>query len=198
MSGDYFIYITDDDYWPDNNFLKKCVDIFKKYSTVSSVIGSQLSEFYDEAKTLKFRNILDIQNIIDNNQLNRFNMYFHKDLFETGFLTGKQYLNKFSENSTSINISVTGTVRRKKFCDEINYLVSKNPSKWQGGYELISRQLFHMTYTLLMNLALLLELLKKMQVLDLRDLIIIWIVFYQLIMLFFKLKKIIFILKKNL
>lgn len=45
-------------------------------------------------------------------------MYFHKDLFETGFLTGKQYLNKFSENSTSINISVTGTVRRKNFVME--------------------------------------------------------------------------------
>lgn len=135
MSGDYFIYITDDDYWPDDNFLKRCVDIFKKYPTISSVIGSQLSEFYEEESSLSYRNILDIQEIIDNNQLNKFNMYFHKDLFETGFLTGKQYLNKFSENSTSINISVTGTVRRKKFCDGINYLVSKNPSKWQGGYE---------------------------------------------------------------
>jgi glycosyltransferase involved in cell wall biosynthesis len=135
MSGDYFIYITDDDYWPDNNFLRRCVDIFKKYPTVSSVIGSQLSEFYEEESSLKYRNILDIQKIIDNNQLNKFNMYFHKDLFETGFLAGKQYLKKFSENSTSINISVTGTVRRKNSCTGIDYLSSKNPSKWQGGYE---------------------------------------------------------------
>jgi glycosyltransferase involved in cell wall biosynthesis len=135
MSGDYFIYITDDDYWPDNNFLAKCVDIFNKYPTVSSVIGNQLSEFYEEESYLKYRNIQDIQNIITKKQLDKLNMYFHKDLFETGFLTGVKYLEKFSENPTSINISVTGTVRRKIFCDRINYLISKNPSKWQGGYE---------------------------------------------------------------
>ena len=85
MSGDYFIYITDDDYWPDNNFLAKCVDIFNKYPTVSSVIGNQLSEFYEEESYLKYRNIQDIQNIITKKQLDKLNMYFHKDYLKQVF-----------------------------------------------------------------------------------------------------------------
>ena len=47
---------------------------------------------------LKYRNILEIEKIINNDQLNKFSMYFHKNLFDTGFLTGKQYLEKFSKN----------------------------------------------------------------------------------------------------
>lgn len=134
MSGDYFIYITDDDYWPDINFIEKAVNLMKKNKNLSSVIGSQLSEFYDDENQLKTMSLDYIYNLLSK-EYSTDEFYYFKNLFKSGYYSGYDYLKKFSENATSYNISITASLRRKSHCMESKYLIAKEPSKWQGGYE---------------------------------------------------------------
>lgn len=134
MVGDYFIYITDDDYWPDIKFIERAVDLMKQNSNLSSVIGSQLSEFYDDESQLKTMTVNEIDNLLSKDY--SFDSYYYfKDLFLSGYYSGYDYLKKFSKNATSYNISITASLRRKSHCIESKYLIAKEPSKWQGGYE---------------------------------------------------------------
>lgn len=135
MTGDFFIYITDDDYWPDTNFLNRCVQIFIKYPTLASVIGGQISEFYDNERELRTYNHEKIKLISENPDEKTSNFYFHKNLFNTGFMSGHEYLDVFSKNATSHNLSVTGTMRKKKIHSNIGYMEYEKSSKWQGGYQ---------------------------------------------------------------
>lgn len=141
MTGDYFIYITDDDYWPNKNFIKKSVEILDNNENVSSVVGSQLSEFFEDEKDLKYLSLENVNQIISNNNHSE-KYYYFKDLFKTGYYSGFDFLDKFSKNATSYNISITATLKRKTHCLDSKYLIAKKPSKWQGGYE------FHIVPTL--------------------------------------------------
>ena len=134
MTGEYFIYITDDDYWPDKDFLKKAVNIFENNQNVSSVVGSQLSEFFEKEEDLECLSFEEVKTISKNPYLDE-KFYYFKDLFQTGYLNGNDFLCKFSKNATSYNISITASLRRKSHCINCNYLIANNPSKWQGGYE---------------------------------------------------------------
>ena len=134
MTGEYFIYITDDDYWPDEKFIENAVKIFENNKNISSVIGSQLSEFYDHESQLKTMTLKEIKSLISKDySLDKY--YYFKDLFKSGYYSGHEYLKKFSDNATSYNISITASLRRKSHCLDSKYLVAKEPSKWQGGYE---------------------------------------------------------------
>jgi glycosyltransferase involved in cell wall biosynthesis len=136
MQGDYFIYITDDDYWPDECFLEKCIKIFTQYSTLSHIVGSQLSENYENIDELKYYDKNQIARIIQKEEnFKQEKWYFFNNLLETGFYKKFDYLEKFSTNATAMNISITGTIFNKEKCLKANFLSSNNPSKWQGGYE---------------------------------------------------------------
>lgn len=136
MNGEYFIYITDDDYWPDIFFIEKCIKIFEKHKNLSSVIGGQISEFFEDPNSLETFN-KDSINLICQNKLKTINtFYFHKDLYPTGYMKGVKFLEIFSENATSHNISVTGSLRSKKKHLHIGYLDHPTYSRWQGGYQM--------------------------------------------------------------
>lgn len=136
MKGEYFIYITDDDYWPDPNFLERAVKYFEQYPNISSVQGSQMSEFFEDESSLITMSKLEVESIIkNNNKKHKNDFYYFNDLFKTGYINGMEYLDKFSENATSYNISITASVRRRSHCIENKYLKALTPSKWQGGYE---------------------------------------------------------------
>lgn len=138
--GEYFIYAPDDDYWPDTNFLENCINFFVKYPTIQMTMGSQITEFYENEKTLKIFNKIEINEIIKNKDEKFF--FFGKLLPETGFYNKKTFIKEFSHKPTTFNISVSATIFKMKGLKEIKYLQHKTPSKWQAGYELILPNLF--------------------------------------------------------
>lgn len=133
MTGDLFCYISDDDLLVFNDHIEKAVNLFKKYNDLSIVIGSQLSQFYDDEKKLTLLSTEEILTKVDNTDKN----FYYFNLLPDGHYKSCDYLKYFSEQSTHFNICVSGMVFRKSKLNTIDFLNIKIPSKWQTGYEFI-------------------------------------------------------------
>lgn len=139
-SGDYFIYAPDDDYWPDNNFLREVMNYFDEFPSLQIVIGNQVTEYYDNANNLRIYDIKKINNFLDNNDQRFF--FFGNLLPKSGFYKKDEYLELFSKSPTTFNISGSAIVFKLKTLKKINYLKHETPSKWQAGYELVLPNFF--------------------------------------------------------
>ena len=138
--GRYFIYAPDDDYWPDKNFLKYSRELFNQYPSLQSVMGSQVTEFYENYDELKILSEEQINDLIKKKNKNYYS--FKEFLPQTGFYEKKNFLRKFSLNPATYNISDSASLYKRENLIKINYLKHIFPSKWQAGYELKIPNLF--------------------------------------------------------
>ena len=130
--GSLIINISDDDYWPFNGFLNECVDKFKKFKNLSKVIGNQVDYNYQDGKFKKY----NYEEILEKINLKE-ELVYHDNMLKEGFYKSFEYLNEFSKRPLDLNISTSGTMFDKKKFVDVNALLSKNLSKYQGGYELL-------------------------------------------------------------
>lgn len=129
--GKFFINLGDDDYWPNPLFIENCVNKFNQYPTLGKVIGSQVNYYYEEEYILFSYN--QIQDFLKNkNKL----FYHHNNILPDGFLTGYEYLSRFSKNPLGINISTVGTMFSSDLFYKAKSLQSKSMSMVQAGFEL--------------------------------------------------------------
>jgi glycosyltransferase involved in cell wall biosynthesis len=131
MSGELFCYLPDDDLWLFEDHLEKAVELFRQDSDLSIVIGSQLSQFYDKDEDLKPLTKNEVLDKINNKD----NKFYYFNLLPEGHYSSSEYLNYFSQQATHFNICISGIVFKKEKLSKFDYLNSKTPSKWQGGYE---------------------------------------------------------------
>lgn len=130
--GDLIINISDDDYWPYEGFIKECVEKFQEYNNLSKVIGNQVDYNYTVGKFEKYNYKKILEKISEKNEL-----VYHDNMLKEGFYKSLEYLNEFSKRPLDLCISTSGTMFNKKIFQEANALLSKNLSKYQGGYELL-------------------------------------------------------------
>lgn len=132
MTKKYFVYLTDDDYWPDSSFLERAKNILQQNINLSHLIGSQMNEEYEDEKVLKILTIEEV-NILKQNINKKY--YFHHNLLPTGLYTAEYFLDEFSNNATKFNLSCGAHIFKKEGLEKFNYLSYKNLSRWQSGYE---------------------------------------------------------------
>ena len=150
-TGDYFIYLCDDDYWLSNDFLENAVHLFRYRETTVAVIYGQLSIFLSKTKVGEYEKGKSLFRITDETlkdflEENYTSKHFavsymqalnSQPLFQNWAMTSDQYLNEFSKDPALRNIIVGGTLYNSLLFKKSKSLLKESGSKWQAGYELL-------------------------------------------------------------
>lgn len=115
--GEYFIYLCDDDYWPNVDLLENQMQYFQKQAGLSMVIGGQRNIFHNEDGTTEEKTFTDT---------------FPKEI-----MTSQEYLEHFSKTPIECNIIIGATLYNRDIFLQSGALVSIEGTKWQAGYEML-------------------------------------------------------------
>ncbi len=110
-TGEYFIYLCDDDYWISDTLLERQIALFAAHPTASVVIGGQMSDFGTHTQ-------------------------FHADIYPKEFMTSAEFLAHFAAHPIECNIIIGATLYKREAFGSL----SNNGAKWQAGYEMLMRQ----------------------------------------------------------
>lgn len=132
-TGEYCIYLCDDDYWLPNNLLSRQIDIFLRYETLSAVIGGMAQvwptpiEVPPPSPSVYWwkERISGIENAT-----------FNRNIYPNGFITSNQFLFLFSSDIANRNILTGASLYKRSKFIEAGIFNDLNGSKWQAGYEL--------------------------------------------------------------
>lgn len=138
-TGDYIVWICDDDYWVSNELIKDQVEFLDENSDAVMIIGSQLSCFGDGANEIPVVSDENLSDIMDNyqstNSLPRYE-FFNK-VHEKSKMTSPEFLESFCRDPMRCNIICGAMLYRKSFFLESGAISSTEGSRWQAGYEMI-------------------------------------------------------------
>lgn len=139
MKGSYFVYLCDDDYWPNPRLLEQQVQAFQTYDNLAMVVGGQLSYFIDSDQVVTPLNI-DIVAIPQISYKDLHNVplpptLFLKELYNQSYMTSEAFLTAFSSDPVNRNIVAGATLYSKKHFIAAGAMSSEYGSKWQAGYE---------------------------------------------------------------
>jgi len=137
MRGQYFVYLCDDDYWPNSTLLSRQVQAFLDYENVAMVIGGQLSQLVtdESASALDTDTVcrFDYQDLYT--KAHPAPPFFLKGLYPQTFMRSAEFLTIFANDPIVRNIIAGATLYSRKHFIASGALSSEQGAKWQAGYE---------------------------------------------------------------
>lgn len=152
MTGKYWVYLCDDDYWLYPDLLSRQIEAFNTYDNVVMVIGGQLSHFLTtpdsylgpsttQALTLTLENI---GQFFDMETLTPKTPHLHfmrastpeKRLFPKVCMIAEEFLEDFAGDPTTKNIIGGAMLYSREHFIKSEALRTVHGSQWQAGYEL--------------------------------------------------------------
>ena len=130
-TGEYCVYLCDDDYWLPKDLLSRQVSLFMKYENLSAVIGG-MAQIWPTPVDLTpaphgatwFKEYVpSIKNAT-----------FNRNIFPQGFISSDDFLYLYSSDIANRNILTGATLYKKSKFIEAG-IFSGDGSKWQAGYE---------------------------------------------------------------
>jgi glycosyltransferase involved in cell wall biosynthesis len=130
-TGEYCVYLCDDDYWLPSDLLSRQVNLFMTHASLAAVIGGmgqiwptpvELSPAPCGATWYK-EYVPGVKNAT-----------FNRNIYPQGFLSSDEFLFLYSSDIANRNILTGATLyKRSKFIEA--GIFAEEGSKWQAGYE---------------------------------------------------------------
>jgi len=149
-TGDYFIYLCDDDYWLSDNFIEDAIKLFSYRETTVTVIYGQLSVFISKLDKYEYKQGMPLFRLTDktindylgegylskNKALSYMQDLYSQPIYLKWCMSSEEFLSDFSKNPALRNIVAGGTVYSMRLFKKSKALKNKSGSKWQAGFEL--------------------------------------------------------------
>lgn len=131
MNGRYFVCLCDDDFWLPKDLLSRQVTAFERHPGLSMALGGHAHIHPRPMKKLATSGDMVYQIVPEVSETT----YHAHNLFPSGFMKGRKYLNLFAEDPFPRNILNGATLLSREAVFRARAFASEKGARWQGGYE---------------------------------------------------------------
>ncbi|MEP4379702.1 MAG: glycosyltransferase family 2 protein [Alphaproteobacteria bacterium] len=131
-TGEYFIYLCDDDFWVSKSLLSRAMGVMKSDPSVVQVMGGQVQIYPDPVRKIphieepwNYEWVPGIANGL-----------FMKGIFPDGLIPRDDFLDLQAQMPVTRNILTGASVYRRSAFERAGVFQARKASRWQAGYEL--------------------------------------------------------------
>lgn len=129
-TGDYFVYLCDDDYWQSPHLISRQVAAMQQHPSLSFVQGAMVHCYPHPVLHIAANEPYVSYSFLDEKK----SQVFWGTLYPAGFIPQLHYLRLFAEDPKNRNIVAGATLYRKDLFISSGLLDRARGVKWQAGY----------------------------------------------------------------
>lgn len=131
MKGRYFACLCDDDFWLPKDLLSRQIAAFARYPSLAMALGGHAHMHPHPLKRMRTSGYLTYEVVPEVSETT----YHAHNLFPSGFLPGRRYLELFAADPFPRNVLNGATLLSREAILRAQAFASEKGSRWQGGYE---------------------------------------------------------------